>query len=625
MQSVQVIFPLSIPSAEAAVAAEAASEGAFLLSFEAGSILPADAVQPSVDAPPADVAVTPGWVSPPGLPAQWPVLAGGGEGQVLAAGGADLPTRQMVGLDPTFPANVISRSEAEAILSAVAPILPLVDPQKLLADVGGLPIRADEAVSIADHVPRINADDAKGVRAAALVLGQGAGADKSRPDNSATKAAFAGADDKAAPLPETAVKPKWPETATSPMAQGVPEGQPEPPVGSPSAQVKPPAQPDIRQPSAALPDPRPTQQPTAAAGQSAKPSLADGIAVEPAAQVLPEGVQDTLTLPPRADMSADTVEAATVTIVSTRTPSLDAKAAPPSVAAEGTVRPTIPPIGFWESIFAGLSGPTEELAGSGAAPATGEEEPLPAPPPVQKDRPTPPDALPAPSLVAPGLADPGPSADETPQTPDPLPETSLAADLPKGPPQLPVRATDSSPSAQVIASDVPKVPIEALDEVALTLSAPAPLVSPASQQTGIPTVPGAPPMPQLLAQVAGAVLHVEQGTTELALSPEELGHVRLRMEPDAANPDRMVVMISFERPETLDLFRRHAGELAEAIRQAGYSGADIGFGQYGSGNAPDQREGSGGSAALTTHDHATPTASTAPPRPIDGASLDLRL
>jgi hypothetical protein len=188
-----------------------------------------------------------------------------------------------------------------------------------------------------------------------------------------------------------------------------------------------------------------------------------------------------------------------------------------------------------------------------------------------------------------------------------------------------VRATDSSPSAQVSASDVPKVPIEALDEVALTLSAPAPLVSPASQQTGIPTVPGAPPMPQLLAQVAGAVLHVEQGTTELALSPEELGHVRLRMEPDAANPDRMVVMISFERPETLDLFRRHAGELAEAIRQAGYSGADIGFGQYGSGNAPDQREGSGGSAALTTHDHATPTASTAPPRPIDGASLDLRL
>ena len=35
----------------------------------------------------------------------------------------------------------------------------------------------------------------------------------------------------------------------------------------------------------------------------------------------------------------------------------------------------------------------------------------------------------------------------------------------------------------------------------------------------------------------------------------------LKLKPDAANPDRMVVMITFERPETLDLFRRHAGDL----------------------------------------------------------------
>ncbi|MFM7335067.1 MAG: flagellar hook-length control protein FliK [Tabrizicola sp.] len=87
------------------------------------------------------------------------------------------------------------------------------------------------------------------------------------------------------------------------------------------------------------------------------------------------------------------------------------------------------------------------------------------------------------------------------------------------------------------------------------------------------------PVPQIASQLATVLVRNETGMTELALAPEELGKVRLRMEPDSVNPDRIIILISVERPETLDLFRRHAGELAEAIRSAGYSGADIGFGQ----------------------------------------------
>jgi hypothetical protein len=111
--------------------------------------------------------------------------------------------------------------------------------------------------------------------------------------------------------------------------------------------------------------------------------------------------------------------------------------------------------------------------------------------------------------------------------------------------------------------------------------------------------------------------------TELALAPEELGKVRLRMEPDSANPDRMIILISVERPETLDLLRRHAGELAEAMRNAGYSGADIGFGQ----NSQDTRP-----------EHKNDPAPTGPEPPFEevgpietrqmqtlGLSLDLRL
>jgi hypothetical protein len=95
------------------------------------------------------------------------------------------------------------------------------------------------------------------------------------------------------------------------------------------------------------------------------------------------------------------------------------------------------------------------------------------------------------------------------------------------------------------------------------------------------------PAPQIATQLAGALVRSQSGTTELALAPEELGRIRLRIEPDLTNPERLVILISVERPETLDLFRRHAGDLAEAIRSAGYSGADINFGQ----NSQDDRSG----------------------------------
>lgn len=134
------------------------------------------------------------------------------------------------------------------------------------------------------------------------------------------------------------------------------------------------------------------------------------------------------------------------------------------------------------------------------------------------------------------------------------------------------------------------------------------------------------PMPQLAAQVAAALTRGVDGETELALSPEELGHVRVKLKPDSANPDRLVVMITFERPETLDLFRRHAGDLADALRAAGYSGADLGFDQQHSGQS-----------GATPHDHAAarsldgttrpdPVGPPPPsPRHSGAASLDLRL
>lgn len=164
------------------------------------------------------------------------------------------------------------------------------------------------------------------------------------------------------------------------------------------------------------------------------------------------------------------------------------------------------------------------------------------------------------------------------------------------------------------------------DNPALSALSGTPLPGSSVAQSIHSAVGSAIQVPQLAAQMNAALTQSGNGETELALSPDELGHVRLKLKPDAANPDRMVVLITFERPETLDLFRRHAGELADALRSAGYAGADIGFGQEG-GDASGSGRNDGFAGDRVK--------STAPPEPIvapppapslaAGVSLDLRL
>ena len=122
----------------------------------------------------------------------------------------------------------------------------------------------------------------------------------------------------------------------------------------------------------------------------------------------------------------------------------------------------------------------------------------------------------------------------------------------------------------------------------LPLSAAAP---PAGTQ-----VPAA--LAQLSGQITTALAQRSDGATDIALSPDELGRVHMTLQADAQNPDRMVVYLSFDRPETLDLFRRHADQLAEAIRSAGYAGADINFGQSGAGAGGSFGPGAGKGAGV---------------------------
>lgn len=77
----------------------------------------------------------------------------------------------------------------------------------------------------------------------------------------------------------------------------------------------------------------------------------------------------------------------------------------------------------------------------------------------------------------------------------------------------------------------------------------------------------------VLQQVTDALVSTRGDRTEIALSPEELGRIRLVM----SGPDRGQITIWAERPETLDLVRRNADLLTQQLADAGVSAGNLDF------------------------------------------------
>lgn len=139
-------------------------------------------------------------------------------------------------------------------------------------------------------------------------------------------------------------------------------------------------------------------------------------------------------------------------------------------------------------------------------------------------------------------------------------------------------------------------------------------------------IPIAPPAPVAASNLAPAIVEMarmgKDGPIELALAPEELGRLTISLRQEG---DFVRVSMITERPETLDLLRRHAGDLLADLRQSGFSGASFSFGQSGQ----DQTQ----QFADRTFDaeDAAPAQSTpldfkqsTPSLPHQGAGLDLR-
>lgn len=119
------------------------------------------------------------------------------------------------------------------------------------------------------------------------------------------------------------------------------------------------------------------------------------------------------------------------------------------------------------------------------------------------------------------------------------------------------------------------------------------------------------------------------GPAELTLEAPDLGQLRLRLSPEG---EGMQLLFLVERPETLDLMRRHADALLADLRAAGLSQATLAFAGW-DGAPGSDRGGNPSDATPPSPPDAAPEILASPPpalRPVlppvaGGAVLNLRL
>ncbi|MFN3971524.1 MAG: flagellar hook-length control protein FliK [Gemmobacter sp.] len=110
------------------------------------------------------------------------------------------------------------------------------------------------------------------------------------------------------------------------------------------------------------------------------------------------------------------------------------------------------------------------------------------------------------------------------------------------------------------------------------------------------------------------------GRIEIALAPEELGRLTIAVTGEG---DGLRIAITADRPETLDLLRRHADQLLADLRQGGMGGALLSFG--GGGGQGRSREGQGAESPAAPAQPAPIRLVAHPPPPHGHAALNLRL
>lgn len=158
---------------------------------------------------------------------------------------------------------------------------------------------------------------------------------------------------------------------------------------------------------------------------------------------------------------------------------------------------------------------------------------------------------------------------------------TLDADAPLVSRILPVRLVDSSAEPAVTGRvNLPVVPIPP-DATGHVLDAPvvAPMFAAEGETLPLQQVarvsapqPAAPP--SVSEQIVAVILQKSDSVTELVLAPKELGRIQMVVNSIETG---LVLHITSERPETLDLVRRHIAELAQDLKAVGYQDVKFEF------------------------------------------------
>jgi hypothetical protein len=135
-----------------------------------------------------------------------------------------------------------------------------------------------------------------------------------------------------------------------------------------------------------------------------------------------------------------------------------------------------------------------------------------------------------------------------------------------------------------------------------------------------PHIASAADMPGVSRQILAALAQSPGGAVDVTLSPDELGRVRLSL--STTDLGGIVVNVIADRPETMDLIRRHLDMLAQDFRDIGYGSVSFGFSDHSGGHDGDapwaRAGGTVGPAALSV----IPEIALVP---ATGTGLDLRL
>ena len=263
----------------------------------------------------------------------------------------------------------------------------------------------------------------------------------------------------------------------------------------------------------------------------------------------------------------------------------DTAESPPAPAS-----PAAPPTGGKAPDLQPLAPATQGATASTAPPA--------ASPPVPVGEGLPPAGTA--NTPEPGLTAPPPA----PAAPPQAPPAKASPDAPQQAALLPGDENLSLGDAQQIA--LPGLPGEAR-------SAPAPQAPAAPPPSPPPPVP-----PVFIRAVVEAAQQLPDRPVEISLAPEELGPVRLTL---SLGDDGLSIAIAAERPETLQLFRRHAEALALQFRDFGYGNPSFTF----SGGMTFAGGGHGHPSAASAPGTSAPPAPPPQSPPAAGSPVALRL